>query len=218
MNSGENFGIIRSDSLLAVEARNLVMSNDTIFYHFQNLKKLPYQFRFAPVNMRSGGLHAYLIDRFTNSSTEVSMTDSSFISFTITEDVQSQAADRFILVFKKQKQGPVKPKTPKDAQELARSTDASGIETIQTNASITVYPNPVVDQQINIRFSNMSKGNYKVELINKQGQLVYSGSKYIYQQHTTHTIKLNSVLASGSYQLSVVAEDGKRVVESVMVK
>ena len=64
----------------------------------------------------------------------------------------------------------------------------------------------------------MSKGNYRIELSNKQGQVVYTGSKYIAQQQATHTIKLNSMLASGSYQLSVVADDGKRVVESGMVK
>jgi hypothetical protein len=49
------------------------------------------------------GLHAYLIDRYTNSKTAMSMTDSSLINFSITEDVNSQAADRFILVFKKAK-------------------------------------------------------------------------------------------------------------------
>ena len=103
-------------------------------------------------------------------------------------------------------------------QELARNRDASGDEIIQTNASITVYPNPVVDQQINVRLINMAKGHYKVELINKQGQVVYSGSKYIGQQHATHTIRLNNVLAAGNYQLSVTAENGERVVEHMVVK
>ncbi len=218
MNGGENFGIRRSDSLLAVEARDQVMKNDTIFYHLQNLKKLPYQFRFAPVNMRREGINAYLIDRFNNSSTDVSMTDSSFINFTITEDIRSQASDRFILVFKKAKQGPVKSTTPKESQEQARGQNKDITQTKPDKSTIAVYPNPVVDQQINIRFSNMAKGNYRIELSNKQGQVVYKGEKYIDQQNTTHTIRTNSVLASGSYQLSVTAENGERMVEQVVVK
>lgn len=218
LNGGENFGIRRSDSLLAVEARDQVMKNDTIFYHLQNLKKLPYQFRFAPVNMRREGLHAYLIDRFTNSSTDVSLNDSSFINFNITEDVRSQAADRFILVFKKVKKGPVKPITPKEASEQARGQNNEITETKPTVSTIAVYPNPVVDQQINIRFSNMAKGNYRIELSNKQGQVVYKGEKYIDQQNTTHTIRTNNVLAPGSYQLSVTAENSVRMVEQVVVK
>ena len=218
MNGGENFGINRNDSILAVEARNRVMKQDTIFYHLQNLKKLPYQLRFAPVNMRREGLHAYLIDRFNNSSTEVSMTDSSFISFTITEDIRSQAADRFILVFKKQRQGPVKPKTPKDVQELARGNDASGEETIQANASITVYPNPVVGRQINIRFSNITTGNYRIQLTNSQGQEVYTTDLYIEQGSFTRTIKVSRMLAPGNYLLCIIADDGKRKVETLVLQ
>ncbi len=218
INPGENFGIMRADKLLAVEARESVRSADTIFYHLQNLKKQPYQFRFAVVNMRTESLHAYLIDRFNNSSTDVSLTDSSFISFTITEDIRSQATDRFILVFKKAKKGPVKSITPKDAQDLARGSNKYENAAQTTSSSITVYPNPVVDQQINIRFSNMAKGNYRIELSNKQGQVVYKGEKYIDQQNTTLTIRTNNVLASGSYQLSITAGDGERMVESVVVK
>lgn len=218
MNPGENFGILRAEKLLAVEARDAVRPADTIYYHLQNLKKLPYQFRFAPVNMRTEGLQAYLIDRFNNSSTDVSLTDSSFVSFSITDDVRSQAADRFMLVFKKVKKGPVKPNRPKEAQELARGSNKYDDAAQITKSSITVYPNPVVDQQINIRFSNMAKGHYRVELSTRQGQVVYTGSKYIDQQNATHTIKLNIVLAAGNYQLSVTAENGERVVEHMVVK
>ena len=64
----------------------------------------------------------------------------------------------------------------------------------------------------------MAKGNYRIELSNKQGQVVYKGEKYIDQQNTAHTIRANNVLASGSYQLSITAGDGEKMVENVVVK
>jgi len=100
MNTGENLGISRNGNKLAVEAREEVISSDTIFYHLQNLRQQTYQFRFSPVNMQSG-LTAFLIDRFNNTSTPISVTDSSFVDFTIGAGNGSQAADRFMLVFRK---------------------------------------------------------------------------------------------------------------------
>lgn len=100
MNTGENLGISRNGHMLAVEAREEVMNSDTIFYHLQNLRQQAYQFRFSPVNMQSG-LTAFLIDRFNNTSTIISLTDSSFVDFTIGAGNSSLAADRFMLVFRK---------------------------------------------------------------------------------------------------------------------
>lgn len=100
MNAGENFGIRRDQKLLALEARNDIGINDTIFYHIQNLRQQTYQFRFAPVNM-TAAVTAFLIDRFNNSSTPVSLADSSFIDFMIGPEPGAQAADRFILVFRR---------------------------------------------------------------------------------------------------------------------
>ncbi len=53
MNVGENFGLMRNGSILAVEAHEPVKATDTIFYNMNNLRRQPYQLRFAPVNMGS---------------------------------------------------------------------------------------------------------------------------------------------------------------------
>lgn len=99
LNAGENFGITRDGKLLAVEARDVININDTVFYHLKNLRQQAYQFRFAPVNITSGAT-AFLIDRFINSYTPVSLTDSTFINFTIGAEPASNATDRFLLVFR----------------------------------------------------------------------------------------------------------------------
>lgn len=99
LNSGENFGITRDGKLLSVEARNTIDINDTIFYNLKNLRQQTYEFRFAPVNITTG-VTAFLVDRFMNSYTQVSLTDSTFINFAIGAEAASNAADRFILVFR----------------------------------------------------------------------------------------------------------------------
>ena len=99
LNTGENFGISRGQKLLSVEARDAININDTIFYRFQNLRQQPYQLRFAPINI-STTLTAYLIDRYSNTNTPISLNDTSFIDFVINSDTSSYAADRFLLVFK----------------------------------------------------------------------------------------------------------------------
>lgn len=99
MNDGENFGLVTQDSVLAVEARSLITAKDTIFFYMKNLQKQGYQLRLAPVNIVSMA-DAFLIDKFSNSSTQLSLTDSSFVDIVITNDPLSSQFDRFMIVFK----------------------------------------------------------------------------------------------------------------------
>ncbi|MEO7523813.1 MAG: T9SS type A sorting domain-containing protein, partial [Ferruginibacter sp.] len=99
-NTGENFGIRNSDKVLAVEAREPVVNTDTIFYNLANLRRESYQFSFAPENMGSVTQQAYLVDRFLNTQTYVSLTGNTSVDFTITSEAASSAIDRFYLVFK----------------------------------------------------------------------------------------------------------------------
>ncbi len=99
INAGENFGISRDGKILAVEARETIAENDTVFFHFQNLRQQSYQLRFAPLNI-STTQTAFLIDRYNNNSTIINLSDSSIFNFTITADAGSANPDRFILVFK----------------------------------------------------------------------------------------------------------------------
>lgn len=99
LNGGENFGLRRSDSILAVEAHNSIDLHDTIFYHLQNLRQQNYQLKFAPLNMADITLPALLIDKFTGAIHQIDYVDSSIIDFTVTADSGSFASDRFMIVF-----------------------------------------------------------------------------------------------------------------------
>ena len=100
MNGGENFGLMRDGNILAVEAHEPVKVTDTIFYNMSNLRKQTYQLRFAPVNMGIVNHQPFLVDRFTNVKTHLSLTDSSYVDFVVTANAASAAADRFMIVFK----------------------------------------------------------------------------------------------------------------------
>ena len=98
LNSSENFGIREMDKVLFLDARSRALVSDTIFYNLTNLNTQEYRLRFAPENM-DAALTAFLVDKFNGTTTPVSLSDSTFISFSITSDPASKAADRFYLIF-----------------------------------------------------------------------------------------------------------------------
>lgn len=99
-NEGANFGIYKHNTSLAVEARPTLHVNDTIQYEMYGIDAGVYEMRLAMQQVVAVGLQGFLVDRFNNSETPISIADSNFIPFTVTGDPASQAADRFLLVFK----------------------------------------------------------------------------------------------------------------------
>jgi hypothetical protein len=98
MNSVENFGARRNNKILAIEARQPVSRPDTIFYDLHNLKQQEYRLVFVPKNL-SPELSSFLADRFLNTETNISLSDSTLFKFSITDDPASYSADRFMVIF-----------------------------------------------------------------------------------------------------------------------
>jgi len=98
-NSGENFAINTDGKILSVEAHEEAKENDIIFYHLNNLSKQEYQFSFIPENMNTK-LEAYLIDQYLKNEIPVSLTDTTFVNFAVTNDEKSSMQDRFYLAFR----------------------------------------------------------------------------------------------------------------------
>lgn len=99
MNSSFNFGIVSNDDTLAVEARPLPGEGDTIRFFMSNLLAANYQLRFAPQHLAQLNLVAELGDRYLNTRTPISLTDSSVINFTVNNAAASKISNRFYLVF-----------------------------------------------------------------------------------------------------------------------
>jgi len=99
-NFSENIGMIRGTTTLVIERRHTIENTDTIFYKIWNLSLTRnYQLQFNPANMLQPGLTAFLQDKYLNTSTPVSLTDTSFVNFSINSDPASSDVYRFRLIF-----------------------------------------------------------------------------------------------------------------------
>jgi hypothetical protein len=287
-NGGENFGISRHGMRLSLEAHALLNDKDTIFYSFRNMKKTQYQLKFAPENMGSLNMVPYLIDKYLQTNTILSVFDTTTVSFTVDNNPASAAEDRFKIVFRLMQTVPVKiihidasrntdhtiAVNWKVANELdilhyeverssngrifiktgeanpllnnGGSTEYSftdnkplitvnyyRIKAISNNgqvqysaivkvapekgdASITVYPNPVIDNKIQVQFRNQQPGIYNYDLVNAIGQVVYKGRVTVNSEFSSETIDPGTALGKGNYQLRISNESG--TVKSIRIQ
>ena len=80
-------------------------------------------------------------------------------------------------------------------------------ETVRV-ASVSVYPNPVVNKQINLLFRDKTPGNYKLQLIGSGGQVLYRGQIKAEAGNQSSQINVGETVPAGSYQLSITGTDG----------
>jgi hypothetical protein len=99
-NTGENFAIGVGSQFLSIEGRPSLSANDTIFFRMWSLRCQTYELEFIPQNLLPSGFTGYLIDKFLNTTTPVSLTANSSYSFTVNANAGSSAIDRFMLVLK----------------------------------------------------------------------------------------------------------------------
>lgn len=100
LNNVENFSLTRTQRDLAIEARAPLAATDTLFYNMTGLREATYRLQFVPQHLSSVPLPAFLIDKYLNVATPVSLTDTTSINFTVSSDLASKDSSRFMLVFK----------------------------------------------------------------------------------------------------------------------
>jgi hypothetical protein len=71
------------------------------------------------------------------------------------------------------------------------------------SVGIRVVPNPVKDQQVNIQFRGMARGNYTLALFNSQGQQIISKTFAYTGGSSNQTVQFNKILAAGIYHLRI---------------
>ena len=93
------------------------------------------------------------------------------------------------------------------------------IATDKRNAgSITIYPNPIKGNMVNLQFANQLKGIYLVRMISNSGQMVYSGRMAVSSDNTTQTLYTNKKLSGGIYQLEIIAPDNSVNIRKAIVQ
>lgn len=84
--------------------------------------------------------------------------------------------------------------------------------------AISVYPNPVVDNNIQLRFTGAKTGNYTFRLNNESGQTIYRHRAQVQQPDQLLLLKPSQVLSAGTYWLQVIDVDGIQYTEKIMVQ
>ena len=98
--SNENIAVIRNGVKLVAEKRHSIVDGDTIYYNIGQLKRLSYQLEFNESNLIHSGLIAEVVDKFTGVHTPLMADSSTLLSFTVTTDPLTYAADRFFVVLR----------------------------------------------------------------------------------------------------------------------
>jgi hypothetical protein len=84
---------------------------------------------------------------------------------------------------------------------LTKYTDIVKVNFGGSKPDVTVFPNPVDGQQINIQLTDIEKGTYNVSVINKLGQVVYQSQVQHGGGSAIIAVTPPSVLASGLYEI-----------------
>jgi len=286
-NFTQNFSVTRDGTRIAIERRNLLVANDSIFYTMWNMRQKNYELEIAGTNLRLPmGTVAFLEDNFLHQKTALGYTDTTRISFSVTADAASAAANRFMIVIEQAGVVPVTFTAVKAYQqssdiavewtvqnelnivgyEVEKSLDGIHFTSMNNTAatggnagynwldkqavtgknfyrikskdnagrvkfsrivkvtigkgkpSISIYPNPVTDDVVNLAFSNMPESVYNVKIYNAIGQTVLVKQISHAAGSSSEMLMLNKKLAKGTYQLEVIKKAGDKETFTLVVE
>ena len=143
-----------------------------------------YTFKFAPANMTAIPFKAEFIDNYQQTRVNISLSDTTNITATISSDPASKAAGRFYVVFKRIK--PIRQTPP-----------------VKGNIpEIAVFPNPVFDDAIRFKASGIRESNYIVELTAGNGQVVQTQNLKL-SSNGMYSLQIPGATVAGTYTLSL---------------
>jgi hypothetical protein len=98
-NAGENFAIKTGNSILVIEARQAIVSRDTVNFEMWGMLSQSYTLEFDATFYNTPGLTAFLYDKYTGTNTPIDLNDTTRFNFTCDANINSKARDRFKLIF-----------------------------------------------------------------------------------------------------------------------
>jgi hypothetical protein len=82
-------------------------------------------------------------------------------------------------------------------------------------SGINVYPNPLLQENINLHFVDQPAGNYKIRLINTSGQVIIVKEINHVGGSSVETLQVKKNTATGIYQLEIIKPGGGKEVIKV---
>jgi hypothetical protein len=107
---------------------------------------------------------------------------------------------------KDKNQEETKPETLTDTETVAKAGQPG--EAIVKNR-IAVYPNPVTNGMVNLSFSELAAGRYKVELLDISGRLISSKEINIHSEAQIEEFRFPRLSVKGNYLLRVIDGENK---------
>jgi hypothetical protein len=208
--AGESISLSRYGKSLSIERRKTISNIDTSYISLNRLRRQTYKMEIITTNLNTNGSMAVLLDNYdqTINNHSIDANGTTNIDFVVDANPASYAADRFRIVFRSNPKSETSKTVTQDDNVLVKTT---------TLASATVYPNPVVSNDINVKFNNMETGNYNLKLYNINGQLVASQSVKYSSKDAGVTMKVGNEFVVGKYELKIEG-NGKSINTSILKK
>jgi hypothetical protein len=181
-NINENIGIVRNGETYIVERRQTIGEQIDLKV-WQLFKSTNYQIQVIADNIDDKGLSAFIYDNYTKVSTPVDLNGTTTLNFTVNDDAASSAPNRFIISFAKQP------------------------STVSGSPALSVFPNPVTNGLVNLRFNNLPQGVYGVRVFNSAGQVVLNKQINHAAGSSVETLRLTG---KGMYQVEVTKPDNNK--------
>lgn len=86
-------------------------------------------------------------------------------------------------------------------------TQIAKIKVVNYKSSISVFPNPVQGNTINLLLKNITKGNYRIRLISSEGKAIYAENFSYTGGSGLKVIKLNELISKGNYQVQLISDE-----------
>ena len=162
-NPDENIAINNNNTLLGLDGRPLPNANDTIQISTTNLLSTAYTLKVSANNFGNYNGDVAIIDKYTNQTYPIDKAGAvTQVSYNITTDAASSAANRFVVVFN----------TKTIATTITDPIDKFGV---------VIAGNPVSNQII-VNYAAPKAGNTNIRLVNENGQNVSTMSLGMQQQ------------------------------------
>lgn len=189
-NIRENIGVLHSSGkILTIERRSMPEPGDTVHLKLWNMQEGKYHLEIFTGSFELTGMQPYLYDKYTGAFTFLKITDTTNVSFTINADMASKVLDRFSIIY-----------------QVASTSSASGKNRKEKN--ITVYPNPVDGERLNILLQYIPQGSCHYVIMDMAGREIQTGTVKN-DNNSACTVTLKNTLPSGNYLLKL--NDGTQV-------
>jgi hypothetical protein len=187
LNASENISVIKNNTQLIVERAPKLQVTDTIRLNISNTHFGPYRFDIDPSNLNYPELDAFLVDKFTNTKTPISLTTLTSINFDIANTAASYANDRFMIVFK-----------------TAPTTDFTTISAIR-NTNNTVTVNWGIAKEINVVKYEIEQSNDGINFvkINTQTATLNNATNINYSK-----VDATATLSNNWYRIKAINDRG----------